>query len=150
MHIFKECSIAIKFWEEISHWWSLNNSQRRKLLSDHWTSRKIFAGAKLAQVWNLTMDAALWTLWLARNKLVFERKQTSMDKMIYLLKLRSFKWMQAGGKMIKEMQSLWFVNPMGAFLLLSKRNEKIGHVWWNVEYVGFTDDVLGKDGTGNG
>lgn len=92
--------------------------------TEHWTSRKIFAGAKLSQVWSLVMAAALWTLWLARNELVFEQKQTSLDSMIYLLKVRSFKWMQACGMMIKKLQCFWFVNPMGAFLVLNKRTEE--------------------------
>lgn len=139
MHIFKECSIARDFWEEISHWWSLSNLQKRIMLSEHWSTRKIFTGAKLSQIWNQVMTAALWTLCLARNELIFEKKKNSPQTMIHLLKFRSFKWLQASGKMIKELQNLWFVNPMGAFLVLSKKIGDKGPVWWNVEYIGFTD-----------
>lgn len=100
-HIFKECRVAIKFWEEVGHWWSLNRLQRENLLSGHWSARKVYAGAKLSHVWNLVIVAALWTLWLARNELTFEGKQISVNKMLHLLKLRSFQWLQVWGNMIK-------------------------------------------------
>lgn len=59
--------------------------------------------------------------------------------MIYLLKLGSYKWILAWEGLSKDLQELWSVNPMGAFLLHCKKKNEIGPIWWNSEFIGFTD-----------
>lgn len=39
----------------------------------------------------------------------------------------------------KDLEPLWNVNLMGAILLLSKNADVSGPLWWNVEFVGFSD-----------
>lgn len=41
--------------------------------------------------------------------------------------------------MSKDLQDLWLVNPIGAFLLHCKKNNETGPIWWNSEFIGFTD-----------
>lgn len=83
-------------------------------------------------------------IWLARNELVFEQNQLSVDTMISPLNIRSIKWIQDWGAIKNELQQLWYVNQMGAFLLHCKRNNDSSLTWWNVEYVGFSDGAWKK------
>lgn len=130
-HIFKYCKLEISFWREVANWWSLDKRQTDILLSGFWPARGIFAGVKLGQIWSTTLCAAVWTLWLARNELIFDMNKVSIDSMIVLLKIRSYKWSLAWGGLSKDLQDLWSVNPMGAFLLYCKKSKEPVTIWWN-------------------
>lgn len=119
------------------------------MLAGYWSARKIFVGAKLAQIWDLTLSAAMWTIWLARNELVFEQTMVKIKNMIMLLKLRSFKWSLAWGGLSGDLQNLWLVNPMGAFLLHCRKCNEKGPIWWNSEYIGFADGSWERSGDGH-
>ncbi|MBA0624901.1 hypothetical protein Godav_010173 [Gossypium davidsonii] len=47
---------------------------------------------KLARIWKslwlISILAACWTVWLARNGLVFERKMMTMETLIFQSKMR--------------------------------------------------------------
>lgn len=128
IHIFKECKVAVKFWNDIAHWWSLDRNQLEKILLGHWSARKIYVCAKLSQIWNLVISASLWTIWLVMNELVFEKNLLKVYTMIFLLKVRSFKWILAWGGIKKKLLQLWFVNPMRAFLLHCKGKDDPGPI----------------------
>lgn len=76
--------------------------------------------------------------------MVFQRVKLLVSTLKLLLKLRSFKWMLAFGGIHKDLEILWGVNPIGAFLLNSKRANDIGPVWWIVQFIGFTDGAWKK------
>lgn len=131
-HIFWKCLLAAGFWFEVAHGWCLNKVQTTKLSGDFWSAKEIFRGANLKQHWTVTICAGLWTLWLARNELVFQNITSSSSKLLALLKIRSFKWILAYSWFHKDLEDLWNVNPVGAILLYNKKRKELipsGGMW---------------------
>lgn len=120
-HIFWKCPLATAFWFEVAQWWCLDKSRSTKLSGDFWSAKDIFRGVNLKQHWTVTICAGLWTLWLARNKLIFHNTIRSFTKLLTLLKIRSFKWILAYSGLHKDLEELWNVNPVGAILLYKKK-----------------------------
>lgn len=49
------------------------------------------------------------------------------------------------GSLRAELETLWNVNLMGAFLFNSKQADLEGPLWWNVDFAGFADGTRKKD-----
>lgn len=45
--------------------------------------------------WGVTLAASLWSLWLNRNRALFENKLYSIEDILLLIKVRSSYWCQA-------------------------------------------------------
>lgn len=85
------------------------------------------------------MKWSLWTLWLARNELIFQNIKSSPAKLLTLLKIRYFKWILAYYGLHKDLEDLWDLNPIGTILLFNKKKERMDFFWWNVEFIRFSD-----------
>lgn len=129
MHNFWSCTKISKFWEEFSHWWSLDSQQPNLLINNIWAARNVFYYPKVKAMWNIVLSAVLWTIQLGRNELHFQSISTDIHTLILLVKIRSFKWIMASGDISSELETLWNVNPMGAFLLHSKHVTIEGPIW---------------------
>lgn len=112
------CKKCLSQEESIDHiLWSLDSRQRITLMGNLWNARNIFHSPKLKAIWNIVLSAALWTIWLGRNELYFQDIISDSSTLILLVKIRSFKWILAAGEINSELESLWNVNPVGAYLL---------------------------------
>lgn len=47
--------------------------------------------SSLQIVWKVIVAAVLWTVWLARNEAVFEKKKINISSLKLLINLRTFK-----------------------------------------------------------
>lgn len=65
-------------------------------------------------IWHLVVAAALWTIWLARNDLIFNKVRISEKVLQELLFLRVSKWGSASKTISFSHVPLWKVNPVGA------------------------------------
>lgn len=95
------------------------------------------------------LSAALWTIWLGRNEIYFQDTAVDPITLIKLVKIRSFKWIVATVEINSDLELLWNVNPVGAYLLYSKHASKEGPNFWNVDYIGFVDGAWKKDVNNN-
>lgn len=75
-------------------------------------------------------------------------KAVDPNLMECLIKIRFLKWMVATGGLREELEGLWRVNPMRAFLLRSKKSDETYWVWWNTNFIGYTDRAWKKLSTG--
>lgn len=140
-HIFWHCNIVVEFRSQVVNWWRLDRMQTSFICRDFWTARKIFSGAKLKGIWNIVLSTGLWTLWIGRNKYVFQGTESSTSELEFLLKIRSFK---SFCRIHKDLESLWRVNAVGSFLLSYKKAGKVGPLWWNIEIIDFSDGSCNK------
>ncbi|KAJ4841383.1 hypothetical protein Tsubulata_011552 [Turnera subulata] len=51
--------------------------------------------ARARAQWMAILYATLWSIWLGRNKLVFEHKDVDWEKLFDLILLRSLTWLRA-------------------------------------------------------
>lgn len=73
------------------------------------------------QTWKCVVAATLWTLWLARNELIFSRSNQSQDVLRALIMLRVKQWGKASGILCFGNDPLWMANPKGALRVYYNR-----------------------------
>lgn len=89
-HILWSCSKSI--WIRVLAWWDIKN--RLSVFSNFqvWSWLNWFKNQLLNNGWGITIVAVLWSLWLNRNRSVFELKQHSLEELVMLNKIRTFRW----------------------------------------------------------
>lgn len=96
-HIFIQCSLIWGVWNELAKWWGLVWVLPSSIphLFDQWP---LFVIGKLQkQVWYMLFFAALWTIWLERNNIVFNDKEFSRGDLLPLIICRVSTWIKAKG-----------------------------------------------------
>lgn len=66
--------------------------------------------------WGIALAATLWSLWLNRNRGVFEGKFYKANEVIWLIKLRAKYWCQASNLLPPHnlYENIWFFSPANA------------------------------------
>ncbi|KAK1404363.1 hypothetical protein POM88_003968 [Heracleum sosnowskyi] len=67
------------------------------------------------------MGATLWSIWLYKNQLVFEKKVIKFEELIFLNKFRVLKWCEASNLCKGLNQNHWMINPAGILLASFKK-----------------------------
>ncbi|TYG47690.1 hypothetical protein ES288_D11G360600v1 [Gossypium darwinii] len=84
----------------------------------------------LLNQWWLTCAASfLWSIWLARNELVFNKKRLSFDEIMFLATLHSFYWVKASKEGCIVIESQWWSNPRLCVPCLKGVGPRFGIVW---------------------
>lgn len=110
-HMFWYCPWVKKVWLEIFKWWGLENKCHGFLISNIWSWQSVFGRSVLKVCWNISIAATLWSLWLTRNQIIFEKKSTNLEDLIYLIKFRVLKWSAAAGLCDDSLSPAWLLSP---------------------------------------
>ncbi|GKV09903.1 hypothetical protein SLEP1_g21337 [Rubroshorea leprosula] len=97
-HLFTQCKVAYDLWNACFRWWGIRTALDRdgcKVFQQHPSALKV-AGIK--EGWRCIWFVVVWTLRLARNDSIFNRKEADNCKLLELAQLRSFSWMNAERK----------------------------------------------------
>ncbi|TYH38544.1 hypothetical protein ES332_D12G117400v1 [Gossypium tomentosum] len=62
-------------------------------------------------LWLIAIAASCWSVWLARNEMVFERKVLSMDTLIFHSKMRALLWIRVVFNECMVQERLWWLSP---------------------------------------
>lgn len=68
------------------------------------------------KAWKVMVASALWSVWLVRNDHVFGSKKLDKNSIFSILKIRTFKWLEAGELICQEYKNAWQVAPLGCIL----------------------------------
>lgn len=113
-HILWECIWANWAWKFIGKWWSIKDLVRRNKVF----SLKFLLHRKwpkfVRQTWQLVVSATLWTVWLARNEWVFNKKSMKQETLKQLILYRVASWGEAANILNCGHDPLWKINPVGA------------------------------------
>lgn len=94
----------------------------------------------------VVIAATMWSLWLNRNRGVFENKFYKIDEVLLLIKIRSYAWCQATNLVPETRTSVWNVNPVGIIsghrVVLQRSLMDLA-----VDILGFTDGSFTRDDT---
>lgn len=141
-HLFWECELSSWVWDFISAWWSFP-TLRSHSASFSLSRLLLFKVSDSSRrIWQLVIAAALWSLWLARNELVFSKVRVERHVLIELLHIRISKWGKASGLLEYGDTPLWKVHPQGAIAL---HTFKVGNNFWRHKRQCF-DVVCAVDG----
>lgn len=129
-HLFWECSLPIFVWKFLGEWWSVKHLVSRDL---HFSFQKLFSlknSKYVVKVWHTVVAASLWTIWLARNELLFKGTRLTNSTIKHLILVRVSKWGRASGLMNFGEDPIWKVNPIG---LLHVHNRKASESFWKIK-----------------
>ncbi|GLT38337.1 hypothetical protein SLA2020_125930 [Shorea laevis] len=77
---------------------------------EHFNQHAGLIGSKnFKQAWELIWFAAVWSIWLQRNQVIFGNKQDNVEEVLELIKYRSFHWLRVKPK-LELLLELWKSN----------------------------------------
>ncbi|GKV05586.1 hypothetical protein SLEP1_g17582 [Rubroshorea leprosula] len=110
-HLFLNCSVAKWLWKACTKWWGV----KIVLQKECWpTFQHLGAWTKKTykkEGWDCIWNAMLWTVWMARNKKIFDNAEVNLIKLFDLIQLRSFTWIKARKPKCYFHLSDWLINP---------------------------------------
>ncbi|KAL4385576.1 hypothetical protein GQ457_15G025080 [Hibiscus cannabinus] len=75
--------------------------------------RELISPLRIA--WLISVAAALWTIWLARNEAIFKKTSTPLKEMLFLAKLRALMWCKASDNTCFVNEGEWWTCPFDCF-----------------------------------
>lgn len=138
-HIFKSCPRAKIIWTFVDKWWKGVDFQ----LDDNDWLWKLYTAIKQPQQisqWQTTVSAAIWTLWLSRNEVIFKNQKISDKDLEFLLLHRSFLWCRGGGLVHNTGLDTWKIDPTLA--IQNHRKDFIHGLTQHWDYIGFIDGSM--------
>ena len=112
-HIFWHCDLAQMGWNFLANWWGFN----KLLLSHSFSLDFLFSfhrDKRSKHVWQMTVIAVMWSIWLARNEWVFRNKKISKLCLQQIILARINKWGAVEDLIPFSKDPLWLSNPLGA------------------------------------
>ncbi|GLT48512.1 hypothetical protein SLA2020_221330 [Shorea laevis] len=123
-HLFLKCKVARRLWGECAKWWGINVS----LENDCWKTFESFGtqikDPRVRQGWDCIWNTLIWSVWLARNKEVFQDTVTNAGKLFEIIQLRSYFWIKTRNNRCVFNFSDWAINP-GACLQINYGKKRI-------------------------
>lgn len=109
-HLFFECELANWGWDAFKSWWHVSFlvTSRAHIWKEIFSRFKV---AKFRQAWKMSIAATIWTIWLARNDVVFNNLRISKTEISRVLIYRTFKWALANSWLEGTMERDWCLNP---------------------------------------
>ena len=141
-HIFWGCELSIWAWDFISSWWNVKSLriQCSGFSLANILNAKVIPPAR--RIWQLVVAAVLWSIWLARNELIFSNVRIKKGVLLALIRCRVSVWGKASGILGYGDTPVWKVNPQGAVAL---HLYKLSNAFWLHKRAGF-DLVCAVDG----
>ncbi|GKV26644.1 hypothetical protein SLEP1_g35909 [Rubroshorea leprosula] len=111
-HVFLKCKITSWVWQECAKWWGTEVRLER----DCWNSFQRFGkwskDPKVKEGWDCIWSTVIWTVWLARNQMIFQDKKTDPRKLLEIIQVRSFQWCTAKLDRYAFTFTDWLINPV--------------------------------------
>ena len=104
-HLFWRCPIVHNTWKLFLDWWSIKKSVLNGQ-GQFFDMIRLINGNELRVAWSTALIAMLWTIWLVRNDKIYKKSKCEEEKLVWLVKIRSYKWLLAVGKMNLGLESL--------------------------------------------
>ncbi|WOG86222.1 hypothetical protein DCAR_0205423 [Daucus carota subsp. sativus] len=112
-HIFWECDLARWTWSYVQSWWSIKEVHFSKFGFNLCYILSLFKPKFIKCIWELVVVAALWSIWLGRNELIFNNVRISKNNLQDLIFFRVSKWGNASKLILFDHVPVWRVNPVG-------------------------------------
>ena len=94
-HLFFACPIAWMFWYKCLQWWGISWCYQNKpiLFFEAWTGAPFWGFDK--KLWTSLMSVVFWSIWRARNRIIFEKAKPNWELEIYQVRLCLAYWAKA-------------------------------------------------------
>ncbi|GKV19246.1 hypothetical protein SLEP1_g29532 [Rubroshorea leprosula] len=109
-HLMFECPLSWKVWTSCYSWWGISTAINVDTTTHFKQHTGLIDSKNINQAWAVIWFAALWSIWLQRNQVIFNSNHDSLEEMLELIKYRSFYWIRAMPQPELSLD-LWKSNP---------------------------------------
>lgn len=118
-HLFCECEITGKIWELVYQWLGVDEAQDGNVICHFREFERLTKGTRRKGEKYLIWLAAVWNIWIVRNKVVFKGEVVFISSVLLAIKHGAWRWFKARkGRNCGVSWSDWFNWPMGCLLCL--------------------------------
>ncbi|KAH1063498.1 hypothetical protein J1N35_028485 [Gossypium stocksii] len=82
------------FWKIILEWWEVKWRPFVDFADFFSFCNNVSYKGVVKSLWLISVSAACWSVWLARNELVFDRRWPKMSSLVFLSKIRALMWIK--------------------------------------------------------
>nr|KYP59654.1 hypothetical protein KK1_015090 [Cajanus cajan] len=112
-HLFFECHESYRVWMECFNWLGVSTVMYNNCAMHlEQFSSLSFCNSQKKDCWISIWLAIIWTVWLARNEVVFSSTQISAMEMVDLVKIRTWNWLRTRHKDFRYDFASWSMNPV--------------------------------------
>ncbi|KAK5834475.1 hypothetical protein PVK06_018354 [Gossypium arboreum] len=110
-HLFFNCIFINGFWKRIFNWWDIGWKKVNNFEDFYSCCFKVKILGSCKSLWLIAIVAAVWSIWLARNEMVFDNKVLTMDTLVFHAKMRALLWSRAAFDECRFHERLWWFCP---------------------------------------
>ena len=98
----------------------------------------------------ICLASMFWSIWVARNELVFRNSRISAKGLELAIKYRAFSWARAARLISPDLQSCWAQSPSRSIQILARKDFDVWLENWSsiYHYMGFIDGSFHRDSSG--
>ncbi|TYI31182.1 hypothetical protein ES332_A05G435900v1 [Gossypium tomentosum] len=105
---FFNCIFINGFWKRIFNWWDIGWKGVNNFEDFYSCCFKVKIFGSCKSLWLIAIAAAVWSIWLARNEMVFDNKVLTMDTLVFHAKMRALLWSRAAFDECRFHERLWW------------------------------------------
>ncbi|XP_057418273.1 uncharacterized protein LOC130712458 [Lotus japonicus] len=111
-HLFFSCNLALQVWSYCNLWLGITTAMPRDARPHLLQHELPFLSSRQNDGLRAIWMTAVWSLWTARNNLIFREEQFDAGKIFGLIQVRSWKWLSTIGRGFQQSFSEWCSNPV--------------------------------------
>lgn len=111
-HLIFNCNKTMMIWKMVYRWAGFDvvlPAVGKQHFAQH---RGLVRGKKLKKNWMVIWFSTIWSIWLARNGIVFNDETFDSIQLLHLIKFRAWNWFQSRGKGSSYCFSDWCISPL--------------------------------------
>ncbi|GJV86471.1 reverse transcriptase domain, reverse transcriptase zinc-binding domain protein [Tanacetum coccineum] len=113
IHSLVLCNFAMSMWEKIFNWGKLRNVNTFSIGEIFTANRNVVIPRYSSHLWQAVIWTSIYFIWNIRNELVFNRKVSSVTKIVQDIQLKSFEWITKRMRNSSEIDwNQWIREPL--------------------------------------
>lgn len=147
-HLFFQCTLAKLGWTLFQKWLEVDNFEE-KIASFFECFLKIKTLYE-PMSGSICLAAMFWSIWVARNELVFRNSRISSSNLESVIKYRAFTWARAANLVSLDLQKGWAISPSTSTYMQARKDFLASVAKWSAvyNYLGFIDGAYLKKSSG--
>ncbi|KAG8473851.1 hypothetical protein CXB51_036041 [Gossypium anomalum] len=146
-HLLFNCNFIAGFCRIILEWWEVKWRPFVDFSDSFFFCNNVSYKGVVKSLWLISVSAVCWSVWLARNELVFEKRWPKMSNLVFLTKIRALMWIRAVYNELKVDEKIWWICPVRSWSG-GKKFGSGGNFWCPPYFGGVKFNVSGVESEG--